>query len=313
MASPMNNQPLRSDKRRGQWVSGLGWFSIGLGLAEFLMPRLLCRGIGVKPRTGLMRLLGLREIASGIGLLTQPQKEPWLKARVGGDVIDLGLLGAAFLDSESQAVPLALATTAVAGVTALDVLCHNEQSVQSRMNSADPGTAPGALRVKRSIIVNRPREEIYQLWRNFTDLPRFLQHVVSVRELADRRWHWTVQGPGGLQVEWDAELTEERPHERLAWRSLPGADVDHAGAVQFDHAPGGRGTIMRVEFTYRALAGKAGAAVAGLLGQSPQKQVGTDLLRFKQFIETGEVARTEGQPAGRARSTSRRYDDLVRA
>jgi uncharacterized membrane protein len=99
----------------------------------------------------------------------------------------------------------------------------------------------------------------------------------------------------------------------ISWSSLPNADVDTFGTVRFEPAPAGRGTIVRVEMHYRPPAGKAGAWLAKVLGQSPEKQIAIDLIRFKQMAETGEIARTEGQPAGRARSTSRRFDELVRA
>jgi uncharacterized membrane protein len=99
----------------------------------------------------------------------------------------------------------------------------------------------------------------------------------------------------------------------ISWRSLPNADVESAGSVRFEPATGGRGTVVRVEMHYRPPAGKAGAWIAKLMGQSPEKQIAVDLLRFKQIAETGEIARTDGQSAGRQRSTSRKYDDLIRA
>jgi uncharacterized membrane protein len=122
-----------------------------------------------------------------------------------------------------------------------------------------------------------------------------------------------AKGPAGSRVEWDAEMSEDIPNQLIAWRSLAGADVDSAGSVRFEPATGGRGTIVRVDMHYRPPAGKAGAWIAKMLGQSPEKQLAVDLRRFKQMVETGEIARTEGQPAGRMRSTSRKYDDLIRA
>jgi uncharacterized membrane protein len=313
MRTKLDSRRLAAKDKRERLADGLGWFSIGLGMVELLAPRLLCRCIGVRPRVGLMRLLGLREIASGFGLLTQPGKEAWLKSRVVGDAMDLGLMGAAFLDEETNAGQLAVATAAVAGVTALDVLCWNEERDGAGAGAPQPGKTRGILQVKRSLIVNRSAEELYNLWRNFPELPRFMHHVLSVKETGDRRWHWAVKGPAGLRVEWEAELLDDRPNERITWRSLPNADVDHTGSVSFERATGGRGTIVRVDLQYRAPAGKTGAALARLMGQAPEKQIAVDLLRFKQMAETGEIARTEGQPAGRPRSTSRRFDDLVRA
>jgi len=124
--------------------------------------------------------------------------------------------------------------------------------------------------------------------------------------------HWIAKGPVGTDVEWDAEIVTDKPNEVISWRSLDGADVKQAGAVRFERAPGGRGTVVRVKLQYRPVGGKLGSAVAKLMGKDPEKQIKIDLYRLKQELETGEIARTEGQPAGRSKSTSRKYDDLVR-
>ena len=119
-------------------------------------------------------------------------------------------------------------------------------------------------------------------------------------------------GPGGVDVEWRSEITEDTPNETIAWRTLPGAEVASAGRVRFERATGGRGTIVRVELDYSLPGGALGAAVAKVLGHSPGKQTELDMLHLKQLLETGEVARTQGQSAGRSRSTSRRFDDWLR-
>ncbi len=308
----LNSYRLDATRNRQRLARGLGWFSVGLGLAELLMPRTMCRVIGVRPHKGLMRLLGLRELASGIGILKQRNTASWLQSRVAGDVMDLALLGNAFGSKHSHAGRLSFATAAVSGVTALDALCAKEFSDRAGMQPPQPDQS-GVVQFRRSIVVNRSPEELYGLWHDFEQLPRFMHHVLSVHSGGDGRWHWVVAGPGGLRMEWDAEVTEDRPNEFIAWRSLPNADLDHAGSVRFERARGNRGTIIRLELMYRPPAGKAGALMAKVLGQSPEKQIAADLLRFKQVAETGEVARTEGQPAGRERSTSKKYDDLVRA
>ena len=300
-------------ENREKLVKGLGWFSIGLGLCEIFAPRALSRLIGVKPHTGLMRLLGARELMSGIGILTQPDSSTWIDARVAGDAMDLALLGGSFFSEKSHPGRLAFATAAVAGVTAVDVLCSKDlkegPGTQSTLAPADPG----AVSLRRSIIVNRPANELYQMWRNLEELPKFMSHLLSVQDGEGNRSHWTAKGPGGSRVEWDAQIEEDRPNEMISWCSVGNADVESAGSVRFEAAPGGRGTIVRVEMHYRPPAGKAGAFIAKLMGQSPEKQIAVDLLRFKQMAETGEIASTEGQSAGRPHSTSRKYDDLIRA
>jgi uncharacterized membrane protein len=300
-------------ENREKLARGLGWFSIGLGLAEIFAPRALSRLIGVKPREGLMRLLGIREVVSGLGILGGPDPENWIEARVAGDAMDLTLLGASFFSGKSHRGRLALATAAVAGVTAVDVLCNKDLKEGPGTQSGLAPASPGAVHLRRSIIVNRPAESLYQMWRDLEELPKFMSHLLSVREGGDNHSHWVAKGPAGSRIEWDAQIEEDRPNELISWRSLPNADVESTGSVRFEPATGGRGTIVRVEMHYRPPAGKAGAWIAKILGQSPQKQIAVDLLRFKQMAETGEVARTEGQPAGRQRSTSRKYDDLIRA
>jgi uncharacterized membrane protein len=285
---------------------GLGWFSIGLGLAEVLVPRRMARIIGVNEHRFLIRLLGLREIASGIGILSRQRPAGWVWSRVGGDVTDLALLSASMKGDTGRAGRVAAATAAVAGVAALDVLCGQELSRK-------PSAGNGASHLVKSLTINRTPEELYQFWHDFENLPRFMSHLVSVKVTGDKRSHWAAKAPGGTTVEWDAEIITDTPNEVIAWRSLEGSDVDNAGSVRFERAPGGRGTIVQVKMQYRPPGGVVGSAVATLLGQSPEKEIKIDLLRFKQLIETGEIARTEGQPAGRTRSTSRKYDELVRS
>jgi|RhiMetdeSRZDD1v2_1073273.scaffolds.fasta_scaffold187251_1 uncharacterized membrane protein len=283
---------------------GLGWFSIGLGVAEIVAPRSLAKLIGLRGNpSGLLRMLGAREITSGIGILTGRQPNAnWMWSRVGGDAIDLALLGAAFRSRRSNRNKLAMATAAVAGVTALDAICSQRLS---RLNGA---RGAGAIRVAQSVTINRSPEELYRFWRDFQNLPRFMKHLESVRATGDRRSHWAAKAPAGRTVEWDAEITEDRPNELIAWRSLEGSDVDSVGSVRFERAPGGRGAIVRVEMRYSPPAGRVGATVARLLGEGPELRIKDDLRRFKQIMEAGEIITTEGQPAGRANSTSWRYD-----
>jgi uncharacterized membrane protein len=102
----------------------------------------------------------------------------------------------------------------------------------------------------------------------------------------------------GGSVEWDAEVTVDQPGELLAWHSVEGADVDNAGTVRFEPAPGRRGTIVRIDLQYSPPGGAAGALVAKLFGEEPSQQIDEDLRRFKWLIETGEIPTTVGQPSG---------------
>lgn len=149
------------------------------------------------------------------------------------------------------------------------------------------------MHVKQAITVNRSRDEVYEFWHDFENLPRFMNHLESVRSDGAGRSHWKAKGPAGKTVEWDAEIVEDRPNELIAWRSVKGADVDNSGSVRFKPAPGGRGTEVHVEIEYTPPGGVIGATVAKLFGEEPSQQVDGDLRRFKQVMETGEVVRSD--------------------
>jgi uncharacterized membrane protein len=291
----------------GQLARGLGWFSIGLGLAEVLAPRVLERFLGIKRQEFLIRLMGLREIASGVGILTQRRPAGWLWARVGGNIVDIAGVGIAATSDTAKPGNIAVAAAAVAGVTALDVCCAWELS---RNNGAATGSR--TVWVKKSIQINRSPQEVYAFWRDFQNLPRFMSNLESVQNTGDGRSHWVAIGPAGKRIEWDAEIVGEQQNSLIAWRSLEGADVEHAGSVRFEAAPGGRGTFVKVEIQYRPPGGVLGATVAKLLGRAPEQQVHEDLHHLKQLMEAGEIITTEGQPAGRASSTSWKYDRTIR-
>jgi uncharacterized membrane protein len=155
------------------------------------------------------------------------------------------------------------------------------------------------IRVDHAVTINRPRADVYAFWRDLENLPRFMEHLQSVKVLDETRSHWVAQAPAGRTVEWDAVIHNEIPNERLAWRSLPGASVDHAGAVIFSDAPAGRGTEVRVELQYNPPGGMVGAALAKLWREEPSQQIRSDMQRLKQILEAGEVITTKGQPSGR--------------
>jgi uncharacterized membrane protein len=159
---------------------------------------------------------------------------------------------------------------------------------------------PAGIRVERSVTINRPPEELFRFWRDVENLPRFMQHLDSVKSTDSKRSHWVVKAPAGRTVAWDAEIINEKENELIGWRSLPGSDVESGGSVHFEKAPSGRGTIVKVTFQYNPPGGLIGAAVAKLFGEEPEQQVTEDLRRFKQLMEAGEVPTTEGQPSGRA-------------
>jgi uncharacterized membrane protein len=292
----LSNQDPASPKTANRLALGLGWFSIGLGLAQLIAPRAVSRLLGVPHRPVIFALLGVRELASGIGILQKRQPADWLWARVAGDVMDLSLLGAALASDESEALKVEAAAAAVLAVTALDIFSARQQS------ALDP--QHGCIHFQKCITINRDPAVVYNFWRNFENLPRFMHNLESVTTQGLTRSHWVAKGPAGQKVEWDAELLEDIPGHLISWRSVEGSDVDNAGAVRFEEAPGKRGTIVRVDMTYRVPAGKLGAVVAKVLGKAPDQEVQGDLYRFKQVLESGHIATTEGQSSGRASNSS---------
>lgn len=151
------------------------------------------------------------------------------------------------------------------------------------------------IRVDRSVTINANRDEVFAFWRNIQNLPRFMTHVCSVKRVDDRVSHWVAEGPAGMKIEWDAEIINEIPGELIAWQSLPGADVNSAGSVRFEHATAGRGTRLSVSLQYEPPAGRAGAMVAKLFGKDVDREVDEDLRRMKNILEAGEIPTSEGQ------------------
>lgn len=161
------------------------------------------------------------------------------------------------------------------------------------------------IHVKESITINRPSDELYRFWRNFENLPRFMEHLKSVQTTGPDRSHWVAKGPAGTHVSWDAEIINEIENQVIGWRSLPGSTITSAGSVNFDDAGGDRGTRITVHLQYEPPAGKVGALFATLFGEEPSQQVHADLRRLKQLLEAGEVPTTKGQPNGRERERHR--------
>jgi uncharacterized membrane protein len=277
------------DRQLGQI---LGLFSIGLGLAELLAPRAVGRAIGVGDHPAIVRMVGVREIVTGLGLLSERAPGTWAWARVAGHAMDLALLGAATSSPDADPRRIAAATAGVLGVTALDV--YSGQRLRATQSSEAP-----AISVRQTITINAAPAELYGFWKNVENLPLFMEHLESVSKVNERVSHWVAKAPAGACVEWDAEIIDDQPERRLGWRTLPDSQVTHEGMVSFEPAIGGRGTVVRVEMLYVPPAGKVGVWIARLFGEEPALQVGDDLRRLKQLLETGEVATTLGQSSGK--------------
>jgi uncharacterized membrane protein len=292
---------------------GLGCFSIALGLAELAAPRRVARAIGVPPtdRTdSALRALGAREIGHGLAILARPGEAWPVWARVGGDAIDLAMLGAAVKEDHIEPRRAALAAAGLLGATAADLFCAVQLTREA--NASVPMTLRG-VHVHRGITINKPIGDVFEFWRNCENFPTFMSHLESVTILDHRRSRWRAKAPAGMTVEWDAELVGMRENEWIAWRSIEGSDVRHSGSVRFEHAPGGRGTEIHVELQYIPPAGAIGRAIARLLGEEPDGQIRDDLRRVKQLLETGEIPFSDGPGLWRPAQPPARVGDLLPA
>ncbi|CAA9337769.1 MAG: hypothetical protein AVDCRST_MAG07-2181 [uncultured Frankineae bacterium] len=297
---------------------GLGLASLALGVPQVAAPDRFAEAVGAQPTPQARDLtigIGIRELSAAAGLLTRGSSPTWLWSRVAGDVMDLVLLGRA-LRGGARGRTVA-ATVAVAGLTAVDLRAARRSgrgrppTSSSAPSASGAASAPGPsassssssssgsdLELTAAVTVARSPQEVYDFWRGLERLPSFMWHLQSVEWVGEGRTRWTAQAPVKKSVTWEAELVEDVPGEVIAWRSLPGADIDNSGSVRFREAPAGRGTEVRVHIRYALPGGRAGALVARLAGEEPHQQVEDDLRRFKQVIETGAVVRSEGSPEG---------------
>jgi uncharacterized membrane protein len=269
---------------------GLGWFSVGLGLAQLLAPRQMAQLIGADEEDSTTRAalmgVGLRELTTGIGLLSKSRPAAWAWARLAGDVMDLALLGYVWQQNGVSRERMLGVGGTVLGAAWADAQTAIELQ-RARLNPLADGIV-----VNQTVTVQRTPGEAYSFFRDLENLPRFMDHLESVVE-TNGRSRWRARGPLGTNIEWEAEVIEDRPAELIAWRSLPGADVPNRGQVRFRPAPGGQGTEIEVALAYDPPMGAVSAAVAKLFGQEPSQAVSADLRRLKQMLETGEVLHSD--------------------
>ena len=266
---------------------GLGWFSIALGVAELAAPHSVARFIGVTPTEKTittLRSYGAREMGAGLAILAQPDQARWLWSRVEGDAVDLASLGAVMNSPTTDTRRAMFATAAVLGVTALDVLCARQLSEQSKDeyddSYAETRAAGGRLHAKRD---NRVR----------------VSESVTINESMER-----------VEERWSN--LETLPESLRQCRRASDGGPERA-IVEFRHAPGGRGTEVRVEMEYAPRGGVLGAALAKVVGADPTGQVRQDLKRFKQLVETGEIVLSDGPSLQRPGQPAERVQEVRNA
>jgi len=224
-------------------------------------PRALehARGNGAKPRRGNGNWVG---VGLGLGALAALVV---LRGRWHG----------------KRARVLTLASAAVTGATLLDTVAI----VRKRRGATMAATG---VFVRSSVTIRRSRDDIYRYWRELGNLPVFMRHVDSVTE-SEGHSVWRAVGPGGLSVEWEAEIVADRPGERIAWRALEGASLPNHGSVEFRDAPRDQGTEVHLEVVFEPPAGAVGAGIARWFRALPEQSMKNDLRRLKQLLETGEI------------------------
>ncbi len=231
--------------------------------------------------------------------------ERWLTAVAGGTLATYGLIARTPTSLMLSALGVYMiargasghcAAYAAAGINNAEVVGAGDAQDAVRKKLGASG-----IKVRHSVSIMKPASDLYAFWRDFTNLPKIMDHLNSVtpQDSDQNKSHWVAKAPLGTSVAWDAEIINDIPNQIIAWRSLPGGDVDNAGAVNFKAATQGRGTEVMVEISYLPPGGKPGAAVARLLGEDPKRQLDDDLRHFKQQMEAGERPTTEGQSSGR--------------
>ncbi|HET8549929.1 MAG TPA: SRPBCC family protein [Bryobacteraceae bacterium] len=224
------------------------------------------------------------------------ETERWLSVVSGGSLLAYGL---ARRDRTGIGLALLGGELVRRGVTGKSNLYRTLGINTARSDRREKGTGRNigvpyelGFRVDHSIQIARPRDEVYRFWRNLENLPRFMDHLDSVRVIDDRRSHWVASAPAGMKASWEAEIINEIENELIGWRSMPGSRVDIGGSVRFEDAPDG-GTIVRVSLQYNPPAGTIGRAVVRLFGEDPAEQIRSDLECFRELLETGSISRQQ--------------------
>ncbi len=215
----------------------------------------------------------------------------------GTERVGSGLLGAALAlwGLRRSGVAGALAVAGGVGLVgrAASGRCAIKRAIQprpySRRIAKDHGW-PSAAVTSAAVTIARPRAEVFQIWRDFSNLPRFMKHVEHIGVINPHRSRWTVKAPLGKAVTWTSYITEEVQNERIAWEAEGSAEVPNFGWVEFRDAPGDRGTEVRALVAYQPPYGEAGRLLNTLFHETPMYQMRDDLRRLKQMMETGEVA-----------------------
>ena len=278
-------QKPNESQRRDVLTRGLGWASAALGVPQLTTPGAFARSLGVgdapRQRLATMRRRA-REMVGRAGLLARPHPA-WLWARVGGDAMDLTLLGRALKHHDGRG----LRRTALAARPPSSSL----PPISTQPSPGRGGATP--MELTSTTTVTKPPEEVYAFWSRLDRLPTFMAHLDEVRVTGDRAQ--SLEGDGAVRPAGRVGRRDDRGRTRAT--ASPGARSKvptsrTPGEVRFVPAPGGRGTEVHVTLTLRRCrAGRWARRSAKYFGEEPSQQLDDDLRRFKQVMETGEVIR----------------------
>lgn len=291
---PLSKRPVRSQ----QTARALGWFSIGLGVSELLLTDRMARAIGFRRSPLWLQVMGVREIATGIGILAARRPGAGhVQMRVMGDAIDLALLASAWDSAGRERHRLSIATAAVLGVTVLDVLATRKL--------ASDGATHNPLQLRASISLEEPPDEVYRQLRDLSNLTAYLSHAHTVELQGEESFQLTSDIPFSGTSLWHARIIEDVPSRRVVWETLPESPLHMRGQLDINPRSGERGTLLRASVSIKPATPSLVTPLARLLGSLPDQWLMQQLRRFRQYVETGEVATTQGQPTGRRSPLSR--------
>jgi uncharacterized membrane protein len=165
------------------------------------------------------------------------------------------------------------------------------------------GSHPRGIQIQKTINIAAGVEQVFDFWTRHEEFPRFMSNVHEVKKTGENRYHWTVAGPLGVSVEWDAEITKQIPNTLLAWKSLDGSAIEQTGIIHFTPTTEGD-TCVDISLSYNPPAGAIGHLIAMLFGADPKSEMDADLMRMKSFIETGRVPHDAAKKEQLAHSAS---------
>jgi uncharacterized membrane protein len=270
-------------------TTGLGLLSLGLGLFGSLAPGAASRILGAKDCDRTRRAIRAASFAQAVGgilVLTRRRATPWLWAGVAGDAIELALVANA---TSAGALPVSRALLTGAGFVGLAITAAG---AALRTSKVAPDGLPRNIHLNADVTVQRSTREVYQAWRDLQSLPRFMSHVESVSPDGDKV-RFRARLPVGMALEWEVELKEDVPGEKISWTSTEDSPIRNHGAVSFQPAPGNRGTQVHLVLDYEPPAGALGQAFMQLFGAVPREKMRADLRKFKQILETGSVMQSD--------------------